>query len=446
MNICMKRTAWILTITTLLIFFSLTGTVKAATPYMIKVNKGTNVVTVYKQDKSGNYTTPVTAFVCSTGLDTPVGTFPLQYKMRWGLLSGPSYGQYCSVITGNFLFHSVWYYEKKNDTQSYVEYNKLGTTASHGCVRLTTIDAKWIYDNCVSGTPIKIFYGSAKHDKLGKPEFISVAGYTGWDPTDPDSNNPFKKDFPTFSGLKDRKIEAFTKFNPREGVTAKSGNGENLTKNIKVSGKVNTKQSGTYLLTYWVKDKYHRPTVEKIKVTVVDKTIPIIKGAKDRMIPFGQEVDFLKGITAKMKNGTNITESITYKSNLDSRVPGKYKVRIKAIGTNGKKSSVVVIFTVLEPAEDELMNWIHGVKDRALTYSNEQLTEDEKILLIHESAMDGVSFEHEKAESFYEDDFQINITKVNENQYDVQYILEDIDGNQLIKTALFTLVHIEEEE
>ena len=82
--------------------------VQAATgDYYIKINKGTNVVTVYKQDG-----TPYTAFTCSIGYATPVGTFHTMARYRWWTLDGPSYGQYCTRITGSILFHSVWYYQQ----------------------------------------------------------------------------------------------------------------------------------------------------------------------------------------------------------------------------------------------------------------------------------------------------------------------------------------------
>ena len=102
--------------------------VKAETGnYYIKVNKSTNVVTVYTKDDK-----PYTAFVCSAGYATPTGTFHTMNKYSWWVLDGPSYGQYCTRITGSILFHSVWYYEQNKTTQSYVQYNKLGSLASHG--------------------------------------------------------------------------------------------------------------------------------------------------------------------------------------------------------------------------------------------------------------------------------------------------------------------------
>lgn len=131
------------------------GKAEAASKYMIKINKQQNVVTVYKM-KGGKYKA-YKAFVCSAGYATPTGTFRLGEKMRWHTLDGPSYGQYCSRIVNGILFHSVWYYQPNQATQSYVQYNRLGTTASHGCVRLTTADCKWIYDNVPSGSKVVIY-------------------------------------------------------------------------------------------------------------------------------------------------------------------------------------------------------------------------------------------------------------------------------------------------
>ena len=81
------------------------GEAQAAGNYWIQINKGTNVVTVFR-----NNGTPERAFVCSTGTATPIGTFYTSQKLRWHTLDGPSYGQYCTRIVNGVLFHSVWYY------------------------------------------------------------------------------------------------------------------------------------------------------------------------------------------------------------------------------------------------------------------------------------------------------------------------------------------------
>ena len=163
--------------------------------YYIKVNYGANVVTIYKKDKSGKYTVPVKAMVCSTGTATPTsGTYKMSNKYRWHQLNGGVYRQYCSRITGHILFHSVPYKTNLPDTLKYVAYDKLGTKASAGCIRLTVADAYWIYSNCASGTYVE-FYSSSDPGPLGKPSAQKISSNEkcrNWDPTDPLPNNPWK--------------------------------------------------------------------------------------------------------------------------------------------------------------------------------------------------------------------------------------------------------------
>lgn len=166
-------------------------------PYYIKVNRQQNCVTVYTKDANGEYTIPYKAIVCSTGLynATPTGTFHLSNKYRWRELHGGVYGQYASRITGGILFHSVPYRRKSEDSLYADKYNKLGQQASMGCIRLTVEDAKWIVDNCPSGTTVEI-YDDEDPGPLGKPEAAKIdtdSPNKGWDPTDPDEDNPWKE-------------------------------------------------------------------------------------------------------------------------------------------------------------------------------------------------------------------------------------------------------------
>lgn len=172
-----------------------TPDVTAAFPYYIKINRMQNCITVYTPDENGEYTIPYKAMVCSTGLynATPSGTYQISTKYRWRELYGGVYGQYATRTHGAILFHSVPYYTKSNDNLCTDKYNKLGQQASMGCVRLTTEDAKWIADNCPSGTSVEI-YDDEDPGPLGKPEAVKIDAddvNRGWDPTDPDENNPW---------------------------------------------------------------------------------------------------------------------------------------------------------------------------------------------------------------------------------------------------------------
>ncbi len=162
--------------------------------YYIKINYTANVVTVYTKDSDGNYTVPVKAIVCSTGKATPTGgVYKMSNKYRWHQLNGGVYGQYCSRITGHILFHSVPYANNTPDSLKYVAYDKLGTKASAGCIRLTCQDAMWIYNNCSSGTYVE-FYSSSDPGPLGKPSAKKISSNEkcrNWDPTDPTPGNPW---------------------------------------------------------------------------------------------------------------------------------------------------------------------------------------------------------------------------------------------------------------
>lgn len=146
-----------------------TSSSSARTKYYIKVNYGANVVTIYTNDENGDFSIPVKAMVCSTGRATPKsGTYKVQSRWEWLGLIGNVYGHYSTQIVGNILFHSVPYLKKYDPASlEYWEYDKLGTTASAGCIRLTVADAKWIYNNIPRGTSVE-FYSSGDPGPLRK--------------------------------------------------------------------------------------------------------------------------------------------------------------------------------------------------------------------------------------------------------------------------------------
>ena len=165
------------------------GIIGAQSTYKIQVNRTCNTVTIYAKDGSNGYIIPVCAFACSVGLpQTPTytGTYTVGAKYRWKMLMGPSYGQYATAVNGQsgVYFHSVAGSNMTSYNISAVEYNKLGSAASHGCIRLNVRDAKWIHDNVPSGSQIYI-YDSSIPGPLGKPATIKISASQNWDPTDP---------------------------------------------------------------------------------------------------------------------------------------------------------------------------------------------------------------------------------------------------------------------
>ena len=208
------------------------------TKYRLEVNCDQNVVNVYEKDENGEYKNCVKVMLCSIGSATPMsGTYSLKKYggWEWKGLQGDVYGQYATQITGNILFHSVPYTEKYNNSSlEYWEYDKLGTPASLGCIRLTVKNAKWIYDNCATGTKV-YFYKDSNPGPLGKPSERKISGdseVNGWDPTDSNSDNPWKE------------YDIAKKNNKENTESDKNNNIENKIENIKQNTEQNTEVSG----------------------------------------------------------------------------------------------------------------------------------------------------------------------------------------------------------
>lgn len=161
----------------------------------IKVNRQKNYVMLFAKDGKKGYTIPVKAMACSVGkAGTPTvrGTYYLSKDRtyRWAKLGGPTmggycYGQYCSRITGSYLFHSVTYRSPNNKTLTTSAYNNLGGPASHGCIRLQVGNAKIIYDIARNKKTKVTIYDSSSIGPFDKPAVKKIRAGQNYDPTDP---------------------------------------------------------------------------------------------------------------------------------------------------------------------------------------------------------------------------------------------------------------------
>lgn len=241
-------------------------------PYYLKVNRASNCVTAYTYDENGKYTVPVRAMICSVGLDggTVTGDFSIYFKNEWNGLFGDVYGHYVSGFYGNYLFHSVPFYDTAPDTLETEEFNKLGQDASMGCVRMEIADVKWIFENCGVSTPVIVYDDYNVAGPLGKPEAIKITNLNcGWDPTDDNPENPYYSAKPVLYGVSNVTVDKNTTFNALEGVVADDSCGNDITPKIKVSGNVLVNKSGTYKVTYSVEDAMHRVAEKTVNVNVL---------------------------------------------------------------------------------------------------------------------------------------------------------------------------------
>lgn len=242
-------------------------------PYLVKVNRVLNCVTVYTKDSNGEFTVPYKAMACSTGKyinNTPLGTFKVSSRYTWRLMVDGTHSQYATRFYGGILFHSVPCYSPHKNQLEYEEFNKLGSPASLGCVRLNVQDAKWIYDNCPYGTTVIVYDDETSPGPLGKPSVIKIpedSPYRGWDPTDPDPSNPWNNCSPSIEAG-DMTIAANSGVNLLNMIKAKDTCGNDVTSTVKISGDYNLNVPGSYQLTFNVTDLLGRSATKSIILTV----------------------------------------------------------------------------------------------------------------------------------------------------------------------------------
>lgn len=281
--------------------------------YSIRVNLKTNCVTIYTKDENGNFTVPFKAMACSVGKkdnETPMGTFGILRYYNWCRMVDWTYSQFAYRIHGSIMFHStpsalaLNMNTGGNPSPSYskgrvevAEFNKLGSNASLGCIRLTVADAKWICDNCPAGTVTTIV--SENSDPLPKPEVIKISDkipaecggyvttwlpenhnarpikwvqkkiYVAWDPTDPDPNNPWNKYSPTITCDSTLTVSTgSTVSDILQLITAKDTCGNIVNKNVTVSGSYDLNKAGKYTIKFSLTDALKRNASKTVTLVV----------------------------------------------------------------------------------------------------------------------------------------------------------------------------------
>ena len=118
----------------------------SGTPYLILVNRSRHEVGIFR----GGYNnwSCIKFWSCVTGApSTPTitGAYSTTGFKRTNLTTD-SRARWCTQINGGYFFHSIL-----------ASNNELGSSQSHGCIRLAVENAKWIYDNIQRGTKVYIY-------------------------------------------------------------------------------------------------------------------------------------------------------------------------------------------------------------------------------------------------------------------------------------------------
>lgn len=130
----------------------LVKTVKVDKRYTVYVDIAKQKVSIY------NSSGLVKEISCSTGkvyTETPKGRYLIGSRGNYFITEDGNVKCFYWVrFNNNYLFHSVLCDLAGNIIQS--EAKKIGSKASHGCIRLPFDEAKWVYDNIPSNTLVTI--------------------------------------------------------------------------------------------------------------------------------------------------------------------------------------------------------------------------------------------------------------------------------------------------
>ena len=318
--------------------------------YWIGIDVSNQRVTVYRTADNS----VVHRWKCSTGAPatpTPLGTYHLPTsrntnRKEWYHF-GNCYVKWAVRITGGIYFHSILFNKRADNTIIQSSVNKLGSKASHGCIRLEIAHAKWISDNVANGTLVVI------HKGVNDSRITKVLGGSAGTSLTPSLPTP-----PTVKALvldqsgtvtlqKGETLQLNCAIQPADATTVltwKSSKSKYAT--VSKTGLVTAVGHGTATITV----KASNGVSTSVKVKSVDNTVPT-KVTLDRTGTVVMNLNSTLQLNAALAPETAVS-ALTWKS-AKARVASVSEtglVTAKAVGTakitvqtaNKKKASVTV--------------------------------------------------------------------------------------------------------
>lgn len=121
--------------------------------FRIEIDLSHQRVTVFYKDDM------LREMICSGGAPespTPPGEFVTSQKIEYAFVERFDVGAYYWIrFFEDYLIHSVPFDE--NGEMIIEEFEKLGSPASHGCIRLKLEEAKWLYETLPLGVEVSIY-------------------------------------------------------------------------------------------------------------------------------------------------------------------------------------------------------------------------------------------------------------------------------------------------
>ena len=125
--------------------------IQSSTGYLLITSLKNKFTYVYEYKNGWQLEYKWSSTVGKTSTPTVKGIFSVGKKYL-AIGGETSSVKYATNIVDDYYYHSI-IYDAKGVT---IKDDRLGLAISHGCIRLATSSAKWIYDNIPERTPIII--------------------------------------------------------------------------------------------------------------------------------------------------------------------------------------------------------------------------------------------------------------------------------------------------
>ncbi|MBA3924783.1 immunoglobulin-like domain-containing protein [Listeria rustica] len=154
------------------------------------------------------------------------------------------------------------------------------------------------------------------------------------------------QNIPLFSGKRSLRLNPGDNFRPLEGIAAVDVEDGDVTDEIKVvSDDVDVNKSGDYEARYEVTDTDGNEATFTRAITVTEA--PVISGAENLTIPLGATFNAMEDISALDKEDGVITSEVNVTSNnVNTRMPGEYKVTYEVTDKDGNMAEATRNVTV----------------------------------------------------------------------------------------------------
>lgn len=144
-----------------------------------------------------------------------------------------------------------------------------------------------------------------------------------------------------------KEINVGDNFNPMEGITATDQNGNDITKNIKVEGTVDTAKEGKYILHYIYKDGKGKELCNIERTIVVRPAgAPLFSGIENKELKLNDKFEPMEGVKAIDKKDGDLTKNVKVDGTVDTTKQGKYILTYTVTDSEGNTTKVERTITV----------------------------------------------------------------------------------------------------